>query len=74
MTHPVVWFEVLGHSGEGLRQYGKVFGWRFDADNRMKYGTVDTGDKARVVVRRRLAEHRTDERRRVDKGDTLAWR
>jgi predicted enzyme related to lactoylglutathione lyase len=46
MAHPVVWFEVLGHIGERLRQfYGGVFGWRFDVENPMKYGMVDTGDQ-----------------------------
>jgi predicted enzyme related to lactoylglutathione lyase len=46
MAHPVVWFVVLGHNGERLRQfYGGVFGWRFDVENPMKYGMVDTGEQ-----------------------------
>ena len=46
MAHPVVWFEVLGQDGEKLRQfYGGLFGWRFEANNPMKYGMVDTGEK-----------------------------
>jgi uncharacterized protein len=46
MAHPVVWFEVLGHNGERLRQfYGGVFGWRFDVENPMKYGMVDNGEQ-----------------------------
>jgi predicted enzyme related to lactoylglutathione lyase len=46
MAHPVMWFEVLGHNGERLQQfYGGVFGWRFNMENPMKYGLVDTGDQ-----------------------------
>jgi predicted enzyme related to lactoylglutathione lyase len=46
MAHPVMWFEVLGADGDGLRQfYGRLFGWKFDTNNPTKYGVVDTGDK-----------------------------
>jgi predicted enzyme related to lactoylglutathione lyase len=46
MTHPVVWFEVLGKDGAKLQRfYGELFGWKIDADNPMKYGMVDTGEK-----------------------------
>lgn len=46
MGHPVVWFEVLGSDGDKLRQfYGGLFGWKFDANNPIKYGMVDTGEK-----------------------------
>lgn len=44
--HPVVWFEILGKDGPGLRRfYGDLFGWKIDADNPMKYGLVNTGGK-----------------------------
>ena len=42
MKHPVVWFEVMGENGEGLQGfYGKLFGWKIDANNPMKYGMVE---------------------------------
>src|SRR3989442_6848087 len=41
MSHPVLWFEVLGNDGAGLQQfYSRLFGWKFDADNPLKYGIV----------------------------------
>ena len=46
MAHPVMWFEVLGKDGNKLQQfYAGLFGWKIAADNPMKYGMVDTGDK-----------------------------
>jgi len=43
MSHPVTWFEVLGTDGDRLRTfYGGLFGWTFDANNPIKYGTTDT--------------------------------
>ena len=46
MTHPVMWFEVLGADGDKLREfYRSLFDWKFDTSNPMKYGIVDTGDK-----------------------------
>jgi predicted enzyme related to lactoylglutathione lyase len=45
MAHPVMWFEVLGQDGEGLRAfYSGLFGWKIDANNPIKYGLVNTGD------------------------------
>ena len=42
MTHPVVWFEVMGENGEKLRSfYGRLFDWKIDAANPMKYGLVE---------------------------------
>ena len=42
MQHPVVWFEVMGENGEGLQSfYSKLFGWKIDANNPMKYGMVE---------------------------------
>jgi len=42
MKHPVVWFEVMGENGESLRSfYGRLFDWKIDAANPMKYGMVE---------------------------------
>ena len=42
MKHPVVWFEVMGENGESLRSfYGRLFDWKIDASNPMKYGMVE---------------------------------
>jgi predicted enzyme related to lactoylglutathione lyase len=42
MTHPVVWFEVLGKDASTLQQfYGQLFGWKFDTSMPTRYGTVD---------------------------------
>ncbi len=42
MQHPVVWFEVMGENGERLQSfYSKLFGWKIDASNPMKYGMVE---------------------------------
>jgi uncharacterized protein len=41
MGQPVVHFEVIGQDGERLQSYySQLFGWEIDADNPMKYGTV----------------------------------
>jgi predicted enzyme related to lactoylglutathione lyase len=41
MGQPVVHFEVIGKDGEKLQSYySELFGWEIDADNPMKYGTV----------------------------------
>ena len=41
MGQPVVHFEVIGKDGEKLRSYfSELFGWEIDADNPMKYGTI----------------------------------
>lgn len=41
MGQPVVHFEIIGKDGEALRNYySELFGWEIDADNPMKYGTV----------------------------------
>ena len=38
---PVVHFEVIGKDSQKLRGfYSELFGWEIDADNPMKYGTV----------------------------------
>jgi predicted enzyme related to lactoylglutathione lyase len=41
MGQPVVHFEVIGKDGERLQSYySELFGWEIDANNPMKYGTV----------------------------------
>ena len=41
MGQPVVHFEVIGTDGEKLQSYySELFGWKIDATNPMKYGTV----------------------------------
>jgi uncharacterized protein len=41
MGQPVVHFEVIGKDGEKLQSYySELFGWEIDANNPMKYGTV----------------------------------
>ena len=41
MGQPVVHFEVIGRDGAKLQSYySKLFGWEIDANNPMKYGTV----------------------------------
>jgi len=46
MSHPVVWFEVLGEDGAKLQRfYRELFGWKINADNPLKYGMVETGAK-----------------------------
>jgi uncharacterized protein len=45
MTHPVMWFEVLGTDGGKLRKfYGDLFGWTFDVIPQIDYGLAKTGD------------------------------
>ena len=41
MGQPVVHFEVIGRDGAKLQSYySELFGWQIDANNPMKYGTV----------------------------------
>jgi len=41
MGQPVVHFEVIGRDGAKLQSYySDLFGWQIDANNPMKYGTV----------------------------------
>ena len=45
MKHPVVWFEVMGDNGEKLRSfYRRLFEWKIDASNPMKYGMVEAAN------------------------------
>jgi uncharacterized protein len=44
MVAPVVHFEIMGRAGSGaaLREfYSRLFDWKIDADNPMKYGLVE---------------------------------
>lgn len=44
MGNPVVHFEITAKSVDRLHDfYGKVFGWKIDANNPFKYGMTDTG-------------------------------
>jgi predicted enzyme related to lactoylglutathione lyase len=50
MTHPVVWFEVLGEDGAKLQRfYAELFSWKIDANNPMKYGMVETGEPKKGI-------------------------
>jgi predicted enzyme related to lactoylglutathione lyase len=43
METPVVHFEIMGGQGDQLEEfYQKLFGWKIDSKNPMKYGMVDT--------------------------------
>jgi uncharacterized protein len=49
MSHPVVWFEVLGNDGAKLQKYYQdLFDWKITVDNPMNYGMVETGSKRGV--------------------------
>jgi predicted enzyme related to lactoylglutathione lyase len=42
MSHPVVWFEVMGDDGPLLRNfYAKLFGWKIQTDGASDYGLVE---------------------------------
>jgi uncharacterized protein len=46
MTHPVVQFQILAKSpDETAAFYGKLFGWKIDADNALGYRRIDTGSR-----------------------------
>jgi len=41
MGQPVVHFEIIGQDAEKLKNYyADLFGWEFDSDNPMNYGSV----------------------------------
>jgi uncharacterized protein len=45
MGNSVVWFEVIGKDGDGLRSfYGDMFGWSFETPEGMDYGMVAPDD------------------------------
>ena len=42
MGQPVVHFEVIGKDGPQLQRFfADLFGWKIDADNPLKYGSVE---------------------------------
>jgi predicted enzyme related to lactoylglutathione lyase len=44
MGAPVIHFEIMGGAGYELEAfYSKLFSWKIDSNNPMKYGRVDTG-------------------------------
>ena len=44
MGAPVVHFEIMGGEGDQLETfYSRLFGWRINSNNPMKYGLVETG-------------------------------
>jgi len=46
MSHPVVWFEVLGKDAKKLQSfYAELFAWKIDASNPMSYGMVEPQGK-----------------------------
>ncbi|MGH9140430.1 MAG: VOC family protein [Vicinamibacterales bacterium] len=50
MTHPVMWFEVLGADRGKLRTfYGDLFGWTFEVIPQIDYGVAKTGDSRRIM-------------------------
>ena len=48
MGQPVVHFEIVGKDADQLKSYySDLFGWEFDSDNPMNYGTVSREDNLR---------------------------
>jgi predicted enzyme related to lactoylglutathione lyase len=46
MANPVVWFEVMGQDADKLRNfYNQLLGWKFNLDNPMNYGVVETDEE-----------------------------
>jgi predicted enzyme related to lactoylglutathione lyase len=44
MGAPVIHFEIIGGQNDELeRFYSKLFGWKIDSNNPLKYGSVKTG-------------------------------
>jgi hypothetical protein len=44
MTHPVVQFQILAKSPDATAAfYGRLFGWKIDANNALGYRRIDTG-------------------------------
>jgi uncharacterized protein len=44
MNHPVMQFQILARSpDETAAFYGRLFGWKIDADNPLGYRRIDTG-------------------------------
>jgi predicted enzyme related to lactoylglutathione lyase len=50
MTHPVMWFEVLGNDGGRLQRfYGELFGWTFERDSADQLRVAKTGDSRGIA-------------------------
>ena len=46
MANDVIWFEVMGEDGAGLRSfYGELFGWRYQLMEESGYGLVQPGEE-----------------------------
>jgi predicted enzyme related to lactoylglutathione lyase len=42
MANKVVWYEIIGKDGEGLRKfYANLFGWKYKESPGMNYGLTD---------------------------------
>jgi uncharacterized protein len=51
MANQVVWAEVLGNDGEGLRRfYGDLFGWSFQPVEGMDYGMMPSDDGVGIGI------------------------
>ncbi len=49
MGQPVMQFQILAKNPDQAAEfYGKLFGWRIDANNALGYRTIDTGSKAGI--------------------------
>jgi predicted enzyme related to lactoylglutathione lyase len=49
MPNPVTWFEVHSKNAKSTQDFfKKMFAWKVDDKNPMKYGIVDTGSKAGI--------------------------
>lgn len=45
MANRISWFEIIGGDADRLHSfYAEMFGWKFAADNEMKYGMVSDAD------------------------------
>ena len=50
MPNPVVHFEIISRDAKRLQRfYSRIFGWKIDAKNPMKYGMVDTKSPKRSL-------------------------
>ena len=51
MGNPVVHFEIIGKDVEKLQTfYSRMFGWKINANNPMKYGIVDTDSGGKGIA------------------------
>jgi predicted enzyme related to lactoylglutathione lyase len=83
MGAPVIQFEIVGGTPGQLEQfYGKLFNWKIDSNNPMKYGLVNTDSAGRGIAggiaANQAGEHRVavyvevgDLQDALDKAETL---